>query len=61
MNETANRGKGPICACGIGELSLPATEDQTEPSNGETSPPAGGQVVTPAPAGVPVEGQQHKA
>jgi hypothetical protein len=60
MKDTANRGKGPACSCTIGELSLPATEEQIEPQKGETDPQNEGKAQAPDPEGALVEEEQHK-
>ena len=61
MKETANRGKGPICSCGIGELSLPATEEQTVPMKGETDPQDKEEASAPDREGAPVGEARHQA
>ncbi len=60
MKDTANRGKGPICSCGIGELSLPAPDGQTEPLKGKTDPQTEGKAEKPDSEGAPVEEVQPK-
>ncbi len=60
MKDTANRGNGPICSCGIGELSLPATDGQTEPHKGETDPQNEGMGQAPDREGALVEEEKHK-
>ena len=60
IKDTANRGKGPICSCGIGELSLPATEEQTSPLKGDTDPQAEGRAERPDPERERGEQVQHK-
>lgn len=61
MKETANRGKGPICSCGIGELSLATTEEQAEAPEGKAETQAPGSPVTPDGEQGPVEEERHEA
>jgi hypothetical protein len=62
VKETANRGKGPICSCGIGELSLPEAEGQTGPLKSDADPKDEGAASKPAPdrEDTPVEEARHK-